>query len=111
MLKSEIQHGVRVVRVAGKRIDAARAPEFRSEMNALIDEGPHQIVLDLEGVDFVDSSGLGAIVSGLKRLGPRGDLAIAAASGSVARLFALTRMDKVFPLHQDVDTAVKRLAE
>jgi anti-sigma B factor antagonist len=67
-------------------------------------------VLDLSGVEFVDSSGLGAIVSCLKRLGPRGSLAIAGAQGSVQRLFTLTRMDRVFPLHETVDAAVDSLS-
>jgi anti-sigma B factor antagonist len=110
MLSHEIRDGIAVVRVEEKRMDAARAPAFKSELAELIEAGHNQLVLDLGQVEFVDSSGLGAIVSCLKRIGPRGNLAIAGAGGAVAKLFALTRMDKVFALHPDVDTAVAKMA-
>jgi anti-sigma B factor antagonist len=110
MLTSELRNNVLVVRVTEKRVDAGKAPMFKDEMTRCIDSGQNQLVLDLSGVDFVDSSGLGAIVSCLKRLGPRGNLAIAGAKGGVSRLFTLTRMDKVFALHDTVDAAVEQLS-
>jgi len=110
MLTSELRNDVLVVHVTEKRVDASKAPLFKDEMTKCIDGGQNQLVLDLSGVDFVDSSGLGAIVSCLKRLGPRGNLAIAGAKGAVSRLFTLTRMDKVFALHDTVDAAVDQLS-
>lgn len=110
MLTSELRNDVLVVHVVEKRVDASKAPLFKEEMTKCIESGQNQIVLDLSGVDFVDSSGLGAIVSCLKRLGPRGNLAIAGAKGAVSRLFTLTRMDKVFTLHDTVDAAVAQLS-
>ncbi|ESR27170.1 Anti-sigma F factor antagonist (spoIIAA-2) [Lutibaculum baratangense AMV1] len=105
-----MREGVLVARVEEKRVDAARAPDFKTELTRLIEDGHQQVVLDLSKVEFVDSSGLGAIVATLKRIGPRGSLAVAGATGAVERLFKLTRMDKVFPLHEDVDAAVRRMA-
>jgi anti-sigma B factor antagonist len=110
MLTSELRNNVLVVHVAEKRVDASKAPLFKDEMTKCIESGQNQLVLDLSGVDFVDSSGLGAIVACLKRLGPRGNLAIAGAKGAVSRLFTLTRMDKVFTLHDTVDAAVAQLS-
>jgi len=110
MLTSELRNNVLVVRVAEKRVDASKAPAFKEEMTKCIDSGHNQLVLDLSSVDFVDSSGLGAIVSCLKRLGPRGSLAVAGAQGAVSRLFTLTRMDKVFSLYDNVDVAVEKLS-
>jgi anti-sigma B factor antagonist len=110
MLTSELRNNVLVVHVAEKRVDASKAPLFKDEMTKCIESGQNQLVLDLSGVDFVDSSGLGAIVSCLKRLGPRGNLAVAGAKGAVSRLFTLTRMDKVFTLHDTVDAAVAQLS-
>jgi anti-sigma B factor antagonist len=110
MLSTDVRKNVLVVRVAEKRIDASKAPVFKDEIAKCIDAGQSQIVLDLSGVDFIDSSGLGALVSCLKRLGPRGSLAVAGASGAVSRLFTLTRMDKVFTLHPNVDSAVDQLS-
>jgi anti-sigma B factor antagonist len=110
MLTSELRNNVLVVRVAEKRVDASKAPAFKNEMTQCIESGQSQLVLDLSNVDFVDSSGLGAIVACLKQLGPRGNLAIAGAKGAVSRLFTLTRMDKVFALHDTVDSAVEKLS-
>jgi anti-sigma B factor antagonist len=61
-----------------------------------------RIVLDLAQVGFIDSSGLGAIVALRKMLGPDRVLELAALSVSVAKVFRLTRMDGVFPIHVDV---------
>jgi anti-sigma B factor antagonist len=110
MLTSELRNNVLVVRVAEKRVDASKAPAFKEGMTRCIEGGQSQLVLDLSNVDFVDSSGLGAIVSCLKQLGPRGNLAIAGAKGAVSRLFTLTRMDKVFTLYDTVDSAVEKLS-
>ncbi len=110
MLSDEQRNDILVVRVDEKRVDASRAPQFKDEITRRIEAGHTRLVLDLSGVDFVDSSGLGAIVACLKRLGPRGELAIAGARGAVSRLFTLTRMDKVFPLHDTVEAAVEQMS-
>lgn len=108
MTLNETAHGdVLLVTVEEPRIDAARAPAFKAAMAERIDGGHVRLILDLSKVDFVDSSGLGAIVSCLKRIGPRGSLAIVGAHGAVAKLFKLTRMDRVFPMHANVDEALK----
>src|SRR4028118_2310415 len=104
MLSTDLRKNVLVVRVTEKRIDASNAPVCNDEITKCIEGGQNQIVLDLSGVDFIDSSGLGALVSCLKRLGPRGGLAVAGATGAVRRLFSLTRMDRVFALHPSVDS-------
>ena len=110
MLSTDLRNNILVVRVEEKRIDASKAPAFKDEMARCIDAGQTQLVLDLSQVDFIDSSGLGALVSCLKRLGPRGSLVVAGATGAVSRLFTLTRMDRVFALHANVDSAVEQLS-
>jgi anti-sigma B factor antagonist len=98
-----------VVKPLEKRMDAFVAPDFRGQMGAFISEGQQLIVLDLSEVDFVDSSGLGAIVASLKMLGGKGDLVIAGASDKVMSLFKLTRMDRVFQIFAGKEEAVARL--
>lgn len=85
-----------------KRLDAALASPFKDKMNELIENGHHIIILDLSQVDFIDSSGLGMIVSILKRLGGQGDLILCGAHDAVMALFQLTRMDKVFKIYSTV---------
>lgn len=109
-ITEELQGEIMVLRVGETRLDAARAPALREELLRLIDAGHSQIVLDLSATDFLDSSGLGALVSAVKRMGSKGTLAIAGANGAVARLFTLTRMDRVFALHPSVDAAVTQIA-
>lgn len=101
---------VLVLQIGETRLDAARAPALRDELLRHIDAGHSQIVLDLSATEFMDSSGLGALVSAVKRLGSRGTLAIAGAQGAVTRLFALTRMDRVFALHPTADDAVAQMS-
>lgn len=108
-LTEEMRGSVLVLRVNEPRIDAARAPALREELLGRVDGGQDRIVLDLSAVDFMDSSGLGALVSCIKRMGARGTLAVAGAQGAVARLFALTRMDRVFSLHDGVEAAVAQV--
>lgn len=92
--------------VYDRRLDARAAPDLKASITSFVGQGWEWIVLDLSAVDFVDSSALGAIVSGLKALGRSGDLVIAGAKPPVTALFALTRMDKVFRMFPAVADAV-----
>ena len=62
-ITEELQGEIMVLRVGETRLDAARAPALREELLRLIDAGHSQIVLDLSATDFLDSSGLGALVA------------------------------------------------
>jgi len=109
-LTTSEEAGVTVVSVAADRIDAAAAIRFKDAMRAAIPEGPRRIVLDLGEVEFIDSSGLGAIVSVMKALGEGQRLDLAAMQPNVDRVFRLTRMDTVFPIHADLARAVRHHA-
>lgn len=105
-MQAETRGAVQVVRVRAPRIDAAGAVQFKERLRALAgDRG--RVLLDLEEVTFVDSSGLGAIVAAMKMLAPERRLELAALSGNVARVFALTRMDSVFVIHPDAESALE----
>lgn len=108
LMTEELADGVRV-RVLENRLDAALAIRFKDRLREIAARNGPVILLDLSCVDFMDSSGLGALVSCLKRLGSRGALAVVGTKGEVARLFRLTRMDRVFALHPDLETAVAQL--
>jgi anti-sigma B factor antagonist len=105
-LVEEARDGVLVVRVQDTRIDASRAPVFKDEITKRVEAGQTKLVLDLTLVEFIDSVGLGALVSCFKRVGGRGKLVIVGARGAVSRLFSLTRMDRVFPLYKSLDEAI-----
>jgi anti-sigma B factor antagonist len=95
-----------VVALVGE-LDLASAPEVRTAVvRALADGGAH-LVLDLSGVDFVDSLGLGVVVSALKRVrGRGGELAVVVSEERVRRPFTLTGLDSLVPLYDSVDEVV-----
>ena len=101
---------VAVVAPRIKRLDASAAPSFKQAVLDVIASGESRLVLDLEMVAFIDSSGLGAMVSILKALGGRGAIAVCNASVGVQSLFRLTRMDKVFSIVPGRDEAVAKVA-
>jgi anti-sigma B factor antagonist len=92
-----------------KRLDASVAPAFKQQVVQLVEAGERRLVVDLGDVIFLDSSGLGALVSILKALGSQGAMAVCGARGGVLSLFKLTRMDKVFSIESDRQAAIARL--
>ena len=95
-----------VVSVQEARIDAAVAIQFKDRMREKTDQACPRVVLDLAQVDFIDSSGLGAIVAAMKQLGPDRRLDLAALNPNVDKVFRLTRMDSVFHIFATVEDAL-----
>jgi len=95
-----------IVKPLAARIDAHLSLEFKEQMVGLIEAGHRRLILDLSAVEFVDSSGLGAIVAVLKSLGQEGELAVSGVRATVASMFRLTRMDKVFEIHSTLEDAL-----
>ena len=98
-----------ILRVREPRIDAAAAIRFKDRVRELAADQPARVVLDLRDVQFLDSSGLGAVVAAMKLLGPGSRLELAALTPAVERVFRLTRMDTVFVIHPDADVAASDL--
>jgi len=94
-----------IIALKEKRLDASIAPEFKGQMEHLIDDGNKHIIFDISELGFMDSSSLGALVGVLKYLGSEGKMVITGASGVVLDLFELTRMDKIFTLVDDIGSA------
>lgn len=95
-----------VLRVAGE-IDVYTAPELRQRVIHLLDNGSLHIIADLCGVDFLDSTGLGALVGSLKRLRMRGgSLKLVAGGGRILEIFRITGLTHAFALHSSVSDAI-----
>lgn len=93
------------------RLDARIAADFKERMIELIASGHTKIVLDLSQIEFIDSSGLGAIVSSLKRMGGQGELVVCGLQETTMTLFKLTRMDRVFQVFESEQQAVSALSD
>ena len=99
--------GATVIRPAGVRLDLVVAPEFRAALVQLIKSGHRNLVVDLEDVGFIDSSGLGVLVSALRRARERdGVVRIVCTRDNILKIFRITGLDKVFGLHTSVAEAV-----
>lgn len=109
-LRTEVSEiaGWTVVSVYGE-IDVATSPALREVLIGLVGDGSANLVLDLDNVDFLDSTGLGTIISALKRARTHGgDLRLVCTQGRITRLFEITGLDKAVPLLPTVDAAVDR---
>lgn len=102
---------VLVVQPAEDRLDARIAQDFKNRLNDLIRQGHRLIVLNLAQVQFMDSSGLGAMVSALKTMGGQGDVVVCGVRTTVMMLFELTRMNQVFRLFPSETEAVTALSK
>lgn len=107
-ITSEDLSDILFAKVEATRIDAAAAIQFKEIMREITGKsGAPHVVLDLSNVEFVDSSGLGAIVAVMKLLGATKRLDLAGLTPTVEKVFRLTRMDTIFTIHRAVDDAAK----
>ena len=98
--------GVTVVAPTG-RLDVAGAPALKDAMSDLAKNGPPKVVIDMEGISFVDSTGLGSVIAALKQIRHRqGELRLAAPNQQVRVVLELTTLDKVFPYFASVEEAL-----
>ena len=95
-----------VVEVAGE-IDVYTAPKLRGQLADLVDAGRSDIVVDMRGVEFLDSTGLGVLVGGLKRIRQNdGSMQLVCTQERIRNLPHHRGLTKVFPIHESVATAV-----
>jgi anti-sigma B factor antagonist len=91
-------------------LNARSAEEAKQTFRNLVEQEITQVIVDLQEVPFIDSSGLAALVSGLKTLGGESaNLKLAAPQSQARLLFELTMFDRVFEIHDSVDDALNSL--
>ncbi|OBF89194.1 anti-anti-sigma factor [Mycobacterium sp. 852002-51152_SCH6134967] len=97
--------GAVVVKPEG-RLNMVAAPALRKELHGLVEAGSTRLVVDLSATEFIDSSGLGVLISGLKLARQAGgDLRIAAPTTQVETVLSLTNLDRVLRAHSTADAA------
>ena len=107
----EYVSGVCVVTIALRELDTDASEDLSSKLLALLNEGKStRFLLDFDTVRFMESSCFGALVTFLKWLSRfDGKIALANVSENIRFLFAVTKLDKVFPLYRDVPSALRAL--
>lgn len=96
-----------VVKLTG-RLDAASVKGFKDSVASLVKKEICNIIVDMKEVEFVDSSGLGSLVSCLRLVNNEGgDIRLSSLQNQIRSLLELTRMHRVFQIFDDTDTAIK----
>lgn len=102
----QADNGVTVIAPTG-RLDVAGAPALKDAVSEAVKNGQPRLVIDLEGVSFVDSTGLGSVIAALKQVRTsKGDLRLAAPNQQVKLVLELTTLDRVFPYYATVEDAL-----
>ena len=103
---SEVDSDTHLIELGGE-IDLYTAPEFKERMAAIIDEGKTRVVVDLSQATFIDSTTLGVLVGGVKRLRTNeGQLSLVSSDRNITKIFEITGLDRVFTIYETRDAAV-----
>lgn len=95
-----------VLTVAGE-IDVYTAPKLRDKITDVVNDGHYAIVVDLEGVEFLDSTGLGVLVGGLKKVRAHsGSLDLVCSQDRLLKIFRITGLSKVFTIHPSLEASL-----
>ena len=96
----------------GGEVDLYTAPEFKERLVQVIEDGKKQLVVDLSKATFIDSTTLGVLVGGVKRLRPGGGhLALVCTDQNISKIFEITGLDRVFPIHETRDEALSSVKQ
>lgn len=99
--------GDRTIVEVGGEIDVYTAPKLREQLVDLVNAGRYHLVVDMDAVEFLDSTGLGVLVGGLKRVRAHdGSLRLVCTQERILKIFRITGLTKVFPIHRTVTEAV-----
>jgi anti-sigma B factor antagonist len=98
--------GATIIAVGGE-IDVYTAPKLRDKITELVAGGVYDIIVDMEAVEFLDSTGLGVLVGGLKKVRAHdGSLELVCTQDRLLKIFRITGLAKVFVIHDSADGAL-----
>lgn len=99
--------GGRTVVAVGGEIDVYTAPKLRDKISELVSDGHHALLIDMESVDFLDSTGLGVLVGGLKKVRAQdGSMELICSQDRLLKIFRITGLAKVFTIHESESAAL-----
>ena len=98
--------GALVITIHEPRLDTVNSAAFKNLMIDAVNRGETSLVIDLGEVDFMDSSGLSSLLSTLKSLQGKGEIVLAGLSEKVKKLFAVTKMERIFQIYPNLEQAL-----
>ena len=100
-----------VISLAGE-VDLYTAPEFKQQLLEVIAQGAREVIVDLTNTTFIDSTTLGVLVGGVKRLRPNdGQLSLVCSDRNITKIFEITGLDRVFTIHATREEAIDAISE
>jgi anti-sigma B factor antagonist len=106
----EVGPAAYVISLSGE-VDLYTAPEFKQQLLEVIGQGAKEIVVDLTETTFIDSTTLGVLVGGIKRLRPNdGELSLVCSERNITKIFEITGLDRVFTIHPTRAAALAALS-
>jgi anti-sigma B factor antagonist len=106
-LKIEENGNIVLIQVKEERMDAHNSDQLKAELARIFASGKTGVVVDLKEVRFIDSSGLGALVSGFKNAAAKqASIKLSSLQSQVKSMFELTRLQRVFDIYASVDEAL-----
>ncbi|MBN1559751.1 STAS domain-containing protein [candidate division KSB1 bacterium] len=111
-IKEEMKAGVSILEIKGKLMGGSETTEIHTRIKELVANGVKKVIIDLGKVSWMNSTGLGALMSSLTTMrNANGDLKIARATEKVKSLFMVTKLITIFDSHDTVEEALKAFAE
>jgi anti-sigma B factor antagonist len=105
----QISDDAYVISLAGE-VDLYTAPEFKQQLLEVIGQGGKNVIVDFTSTTFIDSTTLGGLVGGVKRLRTNeGQLSLVCSDRNITKIFEITGLDRVFAIHASRDEAVANL--
>jgi anti-sigma B factor antagonist len=106
-LSKEKTNNILVLYIDEKEANLSKSDHFKQLVIEEIDKGERKLIVSFKNVEYIDSSFLGALVGILKHLLPlKGQLVLADLNGDIENLFDLTRLNKIFNIKKDLNTAM-----
>jgi anti-sigma B factor antagonist len=111
-LKTAVKNNVTILRLQDARLDNVIAADLKAQLLVLIEEGNKNILIDLAKVEFADSSGLGAILFGIRQARPlNGHVKLVNPQSRVLSLIKIAKLDNVIEAYDDEGEAIESFAE
>jgi anti-sigma B factor antagonist len=100
-----------VISLAGE-VDLYTAPEFKQQLLEVVGQGSKEVIVDFSDTSFFDSTTLGVLVGGVKRLRPNGGrLSLVCSDRNITKIFEITGLNKVFDIYESRDAAVESIGQ
>jgi anti-sigma B factor antagonist len=91
-------------------VDLYTAPEFKQQLLEVVGQGGKNVIVDFSDTTFIDSTTLGVLVGGVKRLRPNGgQLSLVCSDRNITKIFEITGLDRVFPIYETRNEAVEQI--